>query len=88
MNLFKAQMVIYLAGADPFADDRFGRLSVSKEGLLKRDRLVLRFCREAGVPIAVTTAGGYARNIEDTVDIYLQTVKAAIEWHRRMVSIS
>jgi acetoin utilization deacetylase AcuC-like enzyme len=88
LNLFDAQMVIYLAGADPFADDRFGRLSVSKEGLLNRDQMVFRFCREAGIPIAVTMAGGYARNIEDTVDIHLQTVKAAIEWHRRMVSIS
>jgi acetoin utilization deacetylase AcuC-like enzyme len=88
LNLFNAQIVIYLAGADPYVDDRFGRLSVSKEGLLKRDQMVFRFCHEAGIPIAVTMAGGYARKIEDTVDIHLQTVKAAVEWQRIMVSNS
>jgi acetoin utilization deacetylase AcuC-like enzyme len=70
----RADAVIYLAGADPFADDRFGRLGVSKEGLAERDRLVLQYCQDAGLPVAVTMAGGYAPNIEDTVDIHFNTV--------------
>ena len=75
-----ADLVIYLAGADPYADDRFGRLALSKEGLAKRDRLVFQYCHEAGLPVAVTMAGGYAPNIEDTVDIHFQTVLIASQF--------
>jgi acetoin utilization deacetylase AcuC-like enzyme len=70
-----AQLAIYLAGADPFEDDRLGRLCVTKEGLAERDRLVLESCRERGVPVAVTMAGGYAREVEDTVDIHFQSIE-------------
>jgi acetoin utilization deacetylase AcuC-like enzyme len=70
-------LAIYLAGADPYEDDRLGRLSVSKEGLAERDRLVLEFCRERGIPVAVTMAGGYARKVEDTVEIHLRTIQRA-----------
>jgi acetoin utilization deacetylase AcuC-like enzyme len=73
----RAGLAIYLAGADPFEDDRLGRLSVSKEGLAERDRLVLESCRERGIPVAVTMAGGYARKVEDTVDIHLRSVERA-----------
>lgn len=73
----RAELAIYLAGADPFEDDRLGRLSVSKEGLAERDRLVLESCRERGIPVAVTMAGGYARNVEDTVEIHLQSIEKA-----------
>ncbi len=69
-----ADLAIFLAGADPFEDDRLGRLSVTKEGLSERDRLVLESCRERGLPVAVTMAGGYAREIEDAVDIHFRTV--------------
>ena len=78
----RADVVIYLAGADPFAEDRFGRLDVSKDGLAERDRLVLQYCRDAGLPVAVTMAGGYAPNIEDTVDIHFQTVCIAAEFQK------
>jgi acetoin utilization deacetylase AcuC-like enzyme len=73
----RAELAIYVAGADPFVDDRLGRLSVSKEGLAERDRLVLESCRERGIPVAVTMAGGYARNVEDTVEIHLQSIEKA-----------
>jgi acetoin utilization deacetylase AcuC-like enzyme len=73
----RAELAIYLAGADPFEDDRLGRLSVSKEGLAERDSLVLESCRERGIPVAVTMAGGYARNVEDTVEIHLQSIERA-----------
>lgn len=70
----QADLAIYLAGADPFVGDRLGRLALSKEGLAARDRLVLSLCREAGLPVVVTMAGGYGRDVNDTVDIHFRTV--------------
>jgi acetoin utilization deacetylase AcuC-like enzyme len=79
----KTELVIYLAGADPYVDDRIGRLALSKEGLAERDRMVFQYCHEAGLPVAVTMAGGYAPNIEDTVDIHFQTVRIAAEFQKK-----
>ena len=75
---FKADLVIYLAGADPYKDDRFGRLALTKEGLAQRDRLVFEHLDKTGLPAAVTMAGGYARNIKDIVDINFQTILSAL----------
>lgn len=76
---FRPQLLIYLAGADPYAGDRLGRLALSKPGLLARDTAVLQRSRQAGVPVAIAMAGGYAREIDDTVDIHLATLLAAAE---------
>jgi acetoin utilization deacetylase AcuC-like enzyme len=76
---FRPGLAIYLAGADPWRDDRYGRLSMSKEGLAERDRRVLAACRDAGVPVAVAMAGGYGRDTEDTVDVHVATLRAAAE---------
>ena len=68
------------AGADaapPFAGDRLGRLALSKAGLAERDRLIMAFCREHGVPVAVTMAGGYATDIDDTVEIHVTLLAVA-----------
>ncbi|CAN5440974.1 histone deacetylase [soil metagenome] len=73
----RPQLVIYLAGADPFLDDRFGRLGMTKEGLAARDQLVLEACRAERIPVALTMAGGYARDTEDTVDIHVATLRIA-----------
>lgn len=73
----RADLAIYLAGADPFVADRLGRLALSKAGLGQRDAMVLDTCRRAGLPVAVTMAGGYARQVEDIVDIHFQTVALA-----------
>jgi acetoin utilization deacetylase AcuC-like enzyme len=70
-------LAFFLAGADPFKGDRLGRLAVTKEGLQRRDRLVLEACREAGLPVAVVMSGGYASPVEDTVDIHFATVRMA-----------
>ncbi|MFM8631960.1 MAG: histone deacetylase [Betaproteobacteria bacterium] len=77
---FLPSLVIYLAGADPFCDDRLGRLALTKDGLLARDRQVLEFVRGLGVQIAIALAGGYGRNIQDTVDIHFQTVNCALQY--------
>ena len=74
-----ANLAIYLAGADPFEGDRLGRLSVTKSGLAERDRIVLQSCRERGIPVAVTMAGGYANEVEDTVDVHFQSIRRAAD---------
>jgi acetoin utilization deacetylase AcuC-like enzyme len=85
LEISRAELAIYLAGADPYDGDRLGRLSVSKEALAERDRLVLESCRERGIPVAVTMAGGYARKVEDTVDIHFQSIEraASLANHKR-----
>lgn len=77
LDLAEADLIIYLAGADPYAGDRLGRLGVSKAGLAERDRLVLATCRMRGLPVAVVMSGGYARALDDVVDIHVQTIRTA-----------
>lgn len=76
------QLVIYLAGADVHIDDKLGRLALTKKGIAARDRLVLDHCHREGIPVAVTMAGGYGKNIHDTVDLYFQTVRLAFTHYR------
>ena len=70
------ELVIYVAGADPFEHDRLGGLRMTKRGLAERDRMVVGAARAAGVPIVLTLAGGYATDIDDTVDIHVATLAA------------
>lgn len=78
----KPDLVIYLAGADPYEDDRLGRLKLTKAGLAERDQLVFDKVRQRGLPIAIAMAGGYARQIDDTVEIHANTVCAAARHFR------
>jgi acetoin utilization deacetylase AcuC-like enzyme len=75
----RPQLAIYLAGADPFVGDRLGRLALTKAGLAARDAFVLDTLRDAGVPIAIAMAGGYANQVDDIVDIHFATVSCALE---------
>ena len=75
---FEPDLVVYLAGADPYRDDQLGGLALSLEGLAMRDRRVFEYCRERGVPVAVTLAGGYAVDPADTVSIHCATVREAV----------
>ncbi len=70
-------LVIYVAGADPFEQDQLGSLSLTREGLRRRDRLVVEGCRANGIPLVVVLAGGYARRPADTVEIHLTTLREA-----------
>jgi acetoin utilization deacetylase AcuC-like enzyme len=72
------QLAFYLAGADPYEDDQLGGLSLTKAGLRARDRLVINTCRTANVPLVVLLAGGYARRLDDTVDVHWGTFLAGI----------
>jgi len=73
----RPDIVFYLAGADPYREDELGGLSLTREGLRQRDRLVLAAARQTGVPVVVTLAGGYARHLDDTVAIHAATVEEA-----------
>lgn len=77
---FSADFLIYIAGADPFFGDRLGRLALTKAGLSARDARVFSYARGRGVPVAVAMAGGYARDIRDTVDIHFNTVNCALQY--------
>lgn len=73
------EIVYFLAGADVHENDKLGRLALSKAGIAARDRLVLQMCRTRQIPVVVTMAGGYGRDIHETVAIQLQTVQIAAE---------
>jgi acetoin utilization deacetylase AcuC-like enzyme len=79
LRQFEPDLLCYIAGADPYREDQLGGLSLTIEGLKKRDQLVFRVVRTRGIPIMVTLAGGYARNLEDTVTIHTNTIVAASE---------
>ena len=83
MRKFKADLAIYLAGADPYEKDRLGRLALTKAGLARRDRLVIQHLQGAGLSVAVTMGGGYAPDIHDVVDIHFRTIEAFIDYKKR-----
>ncbi len=82
-----AELAIYLAGADPYEGDRLGRMKVSMAGLAQRDEIVFGLCREAGLPVAVAMAGGYARNVDDIVTIHTQTIRTAARYAREQIEL-
>jgi len=77
---FQPDLILYLAGADPYREDQLGGLGLTLEGLEKRDRLVFQKARAKKIPVAVTLAGGYARRVEDTVLIHINTIRVAREF--------
>lgn len=79
LRQFEPELICYLAGADPYREDQLGGLSLTVEGLKRRDELVFRVARTRNIPVMVTFAGGYARRVEDTVSIHSNTVIAAKE---------
>jgi len=74
---FNPDVVIFLAGADPFEEDRWGRVALTRAGLRERDEYVFAWCEARGIPVMVTMAGGYAKNIDAIVDIHFSTVARA-----------
>src|SRR5438874_6930162 len=79
LRQFEPELICYIAGADPYREDQLGGLALTIEGLKRRDELVFRVAKARGIPVMVTYAGGYARNVEDTVTIHCNTVIAAKE---------
>jgi acetoin utilization deacetylase AcuC-like enzyme len=77
LDEFRPEIVFYVGGADPYCEDQLGGLSLTKQGLMLRDRKVFEESRKRGIPVATTLAGGYARRVEDTVRIHVNTILAA-----------
>ena len=69
--------MIYLAGADPHEQDRLGRLDLTFDGLARRDTIVIEQCREVGIPVAITIAGGYGDPIAASVGVHTTTARIA-----------
>lgn len=80
LSMAHADMVFYIAGADPYAADRLGRLSVSKAGLAARDRLLFDACGSMNLPVATVMGGGYSNNLDDIVEIHFATVAQAVNY--------
>lgn len=80
LSEFQPDLIYYVAGADPYRDDQLGGLKLSIEGLARRDRLVFEKARAKNIPVAVTLAGGYARRVEDTIQIHTNTIRVAKEF--------
>ena len=80
---FKADCLIFLAGADPHEGDRLGRLNISKDGMRLRDEMVFQYALDRQLPIAFSMAGGYGKEIESTVDIHFQTIKTALQFQKQ-----
>jgi acetoin utilization deacetylase AcuC-like enzyme len=80
---FAPQILFYVAGADPYREDQLGGLALTMDGLARRDALVFDYARRNKVPVAITLAGGYARQVEDTVQIHVKTILAAREAARQ-----
>jgi acetoin utilization deacetylase AcuC-like enzyme len=79
LDEFKAELLFYVGGADPYCEDQLGGLSLTRNGLKERDRQVFEEARKRRIPVATALAGGYARRVEDTVRIHVNTIVAAKE---------
>jgi acetoin utilization deacetylase AcuC-like enzyme len=79
LRQFSPDLLCYVSGADPYAEDQLGGLSLTIPGLKRRDELVFTVAKARNIPVMVTYAGGYARRLEDTVTIHCNTVIAAKE---------
>jgi len=80
LSNFQPDLIYYVAGADPYRDDQLGGLKLSIKGLERRDRLVFGKAQAKNLPVAVTLAGGYARHVEDTIEIHTNTIRVAKEF--------
>jgi acetoin utilization deacetylase AcuC-like enzyme len=80
---FNPGLVLFLAGADPFEGDRLGRLALSFDGLEARDRRVFDWAWQRRIPLAFSMAGGYGVNIDETVQLQMNTYRVALEYWRK-----
>ena len=80
LNESYPDLVFYLAGADPYENDKLGRLSLSKEGLAKRDQMVMDYCSRRSLPLVMVMAGGYAAEVNDIVDIHFASLEILADY--------
>jgi acetoin utilization deacetylase AcuC-like enzyme len=80
---FNPDLIVYLAGADPYEKDQLGGLKLSKKGLQERDKIVIENALKLKIPVAILLAGGYAFDVKNTVEIHLNTINLAIKLFRK-----
>jgi len=80
---YKPDLIFYLAGADPYEDDQLGNLRLTMEGLIERDRIIIGEARRLGLPLVILLAGGYAKDVADTVSVHFNTIKTAQRIQRK-----
>jgi len=88
LDAFAPDLVIYVAGADPYEEDMLGGLALTEEGLARRDDGVIGYCAERSIPIASVLAGGYAADTYDTVELHVATCGKMLEAARRASGLS
>jgi len=81
-----SDLLFFLAGADPHENDRLGRLKLTEHGLKARDQAVYDFAARHGIPVVVTMAGGYGRDLDETVAIHCNSIQAALRWQETIHS--
>lgn len=79
LDRFRPDLVFYQAGVDPLSTDKLGRLALTHEGLMRRDALVLKACRNRSLPCVITLGGGYAKDVEDTIEAHCNTIRVCNE---------
>lgn len=79
VDAHKPDLILYVAGADPYKNDQLGSLGLTIEGLRMRDRTVIRTAKSRNIPIATLLAGGYAFDVKETVEIHLNTARELLE---------
>ena len=84
LDAFAPDLVVYVAGADPYEHDLLGGLAVTRDGLARRDEMVIAHCAKRSIPIASVLAGGYASNTNDTVEIHVTTCRKMLEAARKI----
>jgi acetoin utilization deacetylase AcuC-like enzyme len=80
---FRPDIVFYQSGVDPLASDRLGRLALTHQGLIQRDRMVFEFARSFGAPFVLTSGGGYSRPIELSAEAHANTFRTAWQTFQR-----
>ncbi len=78
LDNFHPDIIIYIAGACGYKEDIFGNLNLKKKDFVKRDNVVLNLADSYNIPLAVLLGGGNAKNLKDTVDIHIATIKKAV----------
>ncbi len=78
IDSFKPELILFVAGADPYERDQIGGLSLTMEGLKRRDELVIGWAKDSNIPLCIVLAGGYAYDVSDTVAIHCNTIRTAI----------
>jgi len=88
LEFITPDVMFYVGGADPYCEDQLGGLNLTKAGLRRRDTMVMDHAHRRGIPVAITLAGGYARRVEDTVQIHVGTIVAARDLAQRTAARS